>query len=151
MKLMSTNSVPRTDGPPCPAWSLHCHWWPSPFLLADDGGPVPAGDLDDGGRLAALRLAHLSQHALPHPHPRHRHNGRRRRRLREPRYATLESWYLHRQSTMRQFRAVQIRSEREQGGQKTGPNAHPIDGINPPKIWKRGGYIKEWRHLRDMH
>ena len=29
--------------------------------------------------------------------------------------------------------------ERERGGQKKGPNAHPIDGVWPSKFQKRGG------------
>ena len=28
--------------------------------------------------------------------------------------------------------------ERERGGQKKGPNAHPIDGVGPSKFQKRG-------------
>ena len=43
------------------------------------------------------------------------------------------------QRTIRHRGLVQIHSERERGGQKMGPNIHPIDGVEPPKIWKRGG------------
>ena len=36
-------------------------------------------------------------------------------------------------------------------GTKKGPTAHPIDGVGPSEFQKRGGYIKECRHLRDVH